>query len=501
MNYVLRDYQEKTKSDVYNFLFKSKNKKGVIIKPVGTGKALDTAIISQLSKEIGDCLVIQPSIELLIQNVEKARHFGLNPTIYSAGMGSKEVSGLTYATPLSVASVPDLFNNVKVVVVDEAHTGMTNNVKGVKLVKSGVFNTFLNKIKPKKIIGLTATPIQLVTTMQGSKLNMVNRSRKSFWNGSEIIHVTQVEDIKDKYWAKLNYIFSDINGTVPLQLNTLGTEFTSKSIIEVYESNSISQQVINNSNYLKHHLLKKKVLTFVPSVEAGIELAKKDPSYGVIHGSLSKLEREKILHEFKNGDLFNLINCEVLTTGFDFPGLDAIIMARETNSFSLYYQMIGRVVRPIIKKDGSIFRKDAYIIDLTDNYVRFGDISDIKFENNPYTGGWGMWSNDKLMTGCLYSDIKLPLRQALIDKHKMEMDLANRKSISEARSSSNKYSDVIFYFGKHNLKTVEFVCKKDPNYIKWMLLKSNFKWIGARNNRIKEAIHHYIDILNLNLED
>ena len=107
--FKLREYQEKGKKDIEDFIFNSSHKKGIVVKPVGSGKALDTAIIAEMVNE--DILVLQPNIELLEQNIEKARAFGLDPSIYSASANKKEVSNITYATPLSIISEPDLFKN------------------------------------------------------------------------------------------------------------------------------------------------------------------------------------------------------------------------------------------------------------------------------------------------------------------------------------------------------------------------------------------------------
>jgi len=61
-----------------------------------------------------------------------------------------------------------------------------------------------------------------------------------------------------------------------------------------------------------------------------------------------------------------------LTTGFDFPELDAIIMARPTNSLSLYYQIIGRGLR---KAEG---KENCLLIDLSGNVNKFGKIENFE---------------------------------------------------------------------------------------------------------------------------
>ena len=56
--------------------------------------------------------------------------------------------------------------------------------------------------------------------------------------------------------------------------------------------------------------------------------------------------RKRILEEYKAGNIKALTNCDVLTTGFDYPDIDLIAMLRPTMSPSLYVQMAGRGLRP-----------------------------------------------------------------------------------------------------------------------------------------------------------
>ena len=65
-----------------------------------------------------------------------------------------------------------------------------------------------------------------------------------------------------------------------------------------------------------------------------------------ITGKTPKAEREKIIAAFKAGRIKALTNANVLTTGFDHPDLDMIVMLRPTMSPSLYVQMAGRGMRP-----------------------------------------------------------------------------------------------------------------------------------------------------------
>lgn len=479
MFYTYRPYQQKTKEDAHNFLYNSSFKKGLGVKPVGTGKSLDSAIISNETDE--NCLVVQPSEELLRQNLEKAQNLGLDPTVFSASMKSRNISKLTYATPLSLVNYAESFKDFKIVVIDEAHVKMSNDLKKGRISSKSKFNEFLEFINPRKIIGLTATPLLLATTRAGSEQRMVNRTKKSYWNQAEVFHMTQIHEIKDEYWANLKY---NVIGSSKksLELNSTGNDFKMESIIHNYEENRTNAKVIEQYENLMT-IGKKSMLTFVPSIKEGELLKKLNKDFELISDALKPKERLAIITDFKKGNIPNLINCETLTTGFDYPELDAIIMARNTNSFTLYYQMIGRVVRPIVMPDGSIFKKEGWVVDLTSNYERFGSIENITFEKQDYTKGWAMWNGDRIMTGFPFNDWDMPSRDEMIK-------LYNETKIEIVQE------EIKFPFGKHKGKKIEEVFKYDKGYLSWILNNQDFDW--SRNMKLKIELEKLFkkDILN-----
>jgi superfamily II DNA or RNA helicase len=74
-------------------------------------------------------------------------------------------------------------------------------------------------------------------------------------------------------------------------------------------------------------------------------------------------QRKKIVRDFRNGDIKIIFNYGVLSTGFDAPGTDAILIARPTTSPVLYSQMLGRGLRgPKFKG-----KEECLLIDIKDN--------------------------------------------------------------------------------------------------------------------------------------
>ena len=101
-----------------------------------------------------------------------------------------------------------------------------------------------------------------------------------------------------------------------------------------------------------------------------------------------------ILSSFKAGKINVVANVGVLTTGFDYPELDTIVLARPTMSLALYYQMVGRAIRPCPNKQG-------WIVDLCRNYDRFGRVDDLNLvETSP--GIWAVFSGSRQLTNVYF---------------------------------------------------------------------------------------------------
>src|SRR5690606_25397124 len=91
-----------------------------------------------------------------------------------------------------------------------------------------------------------------------------------------------------------------------------------------------------------------------------------------LDGTASKGERERILSDFTTGKLKALTNCDILTTGFDFPGIDLIAFLRPTMSPALYVQMAGRGMRLKPHTDHCL------VLDFAGNVERHGPIVNVE---------------------------------------------------------------------------------------------------------------------------
>ena len=432
MSFKLRPHQVTTMDSITEFLKDSKGKNGIIVAPTGAGKSL---YVANTAKSVSEpILCLQPSRELLEQNYSKYISYGEKASIFSASMGVKDVGNVTFATPQSVANDLSLFKRFKYILIDECHLASKTG---------GAMHNIVKSINPKKVIGLTATPIYLMNTFEGSQLKMMNRCKDSFFK--TIIHVTQIKELVDNnYWSPLIYNNRYVD-TSMLKANSTGSDYTDRSLMEMYEANNTRVNLLSEIEYLKAEG-RKSILVFVPSVEEANQLAMLVPNSASVSAKTPKKERDNIINRFKELDIHVVINCNILICGFDHPQLDAIIMTRPTASIAVYYQVLGRGCRihPL--------KENCKIVDLSGNSVKFGKVENLTFENID-NFGWGMFSNDKLLSG-------VPMVEGF--------NVTKDEIRAKGTTTDSKGGLTVFPFGKHQGKTFEAIFKEDPQYLSWI---------------------------------
>lgn len=267
----------------------------IMVAPTAYGKSI---VISEIARQVGRVVVIQPSKELLEQNYSKLIALGGKASIYSASMGVKEIGDVTYATIGSIKNIAHLFREagVKCVLVDEVHLSPVNS--------DAMFGGFVRALGVKKVIGLTATPFRLgnYTSLSGdnySQLNMLTSRKKGCGYFKKIIYCCQIHEIIEAgRWSPLIYESHDFV-TTALRINTTGAEYTEKSVKDAYEQNGISDRIAKQVKESD----RKHILIFVPLVKAAYELSSKIWGSAVVHGELPKSERDWVIGNFRSGKI------------------------------------------------------------------------------------------------------------------------------------------------------------------------------------------------------
>lgn len=452
-----------------SFLKSKSSKKEVYVYPTGYGKSVLIANVASSFPEKWFINIV-PKKELLEQNYTKYTSYGYEAGICSASLGKNELHKVLFATIGTLKKHADFFSDKDVVIVhDECHS---NSLKDSQL------DVFIQQIKKCKIIGLTATPLRL----DNGWLKMMNRMRDCFY--TSIGSVVQIQEVvrKDR-WTKILYEVERLDQTM-LNLNSTGNDYTEKSLRIFYEKNDIvSKSIASIENLIDEG--RKSIIVYLGSVKDAETLSEKVNGFKVLHGKTSKKERTDIINGFKSGKILGISNVGVLIEGLDHPALDAIVMARPTNSLIIWYQSVGRLVRKHQDK------KDGKVIDLSGCYDKFGPVESITFENNPYTNGFQAWSGDKMLTGYSLKDGYVPSRQQEISRYEANMRRKLRLS------GGDVFSEYKITFGKYAGKTVRELMLENLSYLKWSVSKSGWDFNVSVASKYREEVVKEVGIMAL----
>lgn len=384
MPYQLRQYQREAVDAAVNYFTHSSRRNGLIVLPTGSGKSLVIAnIINRL-----DCpvLVFQPSKEILMQNYEKLCSYGvIDCSVFSASCNSKVISRITFATIGSVKNHKEYFMRFRYVIIDECH--QVNP-------EEGMYHDFI-KTTGCKVIGLTATPYRLYSSrFYGAMLRFITRTNPRIFN--DLIYVAQVRTLAEQgYLARLNYYQLNVVDTARLKVNSTGFDYTDASVRALYQEIKFNDTL---ENIIRRLLVagRDSILVFTRFVDEAENLVKTLGSLAAVVSSDTEPGlRDSIVRDFKAKRIKVVANVGVLTTGFDFPELATVVLARPTRSLALYYQMVGRAIRPHETKS------EGWIVDLCGNYRRFGRVDELEIRQSK-PGLYAVFSGQRQLTNVFF---------------------------------------------------------------------------------------------------
>jgi DNA repair protein RadD len=382
--YTLREYQRQAVDAAVNYFTNGNRRNGLIVLPTGSGKSLVIAnIINRLDTPV---LVFQPSKEILIQNYEKLCSYGVvDCSVFSASCNSKVISRITFATIGSVKNHKEYFMRFRYVIIDECH--QVNP-------EEGMYHDFI-KTTGCKVIGLTATPYRLYSSrFYGAMLRFITRTNPRIFN--DLIYVAQVRTLAEQgYLARLNYYQLNVVDTARLKVNSTGFDYTDASMRAYYREIKFNNTL---DNIIRRLLVagRDSILVFTKFVDEAENLVRTlGTEAAVVSSQMDMSERDRILRDFKAKRIKVVANVGVLTTGFDFPELATVVLARPTRSLALYYQMVGRAIRPHETKS------EGWIVDLCGNYRRFGRVDELEIRQSK-PGLYAVFSGQRQLTNVFF---------------------------------------------------------------------------------------------------
>ena len=345
--YQLRPYQQQAVDAVIHH-FRRRSTPAVLVLPTGAGKSLVIAELARKAK--GRVLVLAHVKELVAQNHGKYQALGLQEglqaDLFSAGLGQKEnLRRVVFGSIQSVArNLPRFSEPVSLVIIDECHR--------VGEEEDSQYHQLIGHLKSHnpalKILGLTATPYRLglgyiynyhyrgmVRTTEPRffadcifELPLRQMIKQGYLTPPRLIDAPAVHYDFSRLLPRENGLFSDADIERELKRQTRVTPHIVRQIIEYAQD-------------------RQGVMIFAATVEHAREVTGllPDGSAALITGETPLPERDRLINAFKARTLKFLVNVAVLTTGFDAPHVDLIVVLRPTESLSLYQQIIGRGLR------------------------------------------------------------------------------------------------------------------------------------------------------------
>lgn len=116
----------------------------------------------------------------------------------------------------------------------------------------------------------------------------------------------------------------------------------------------------------------KQGITFATDIETAGVIAARFNDYGVraeaISANTPDSIRAELIRRFRNAEIQQLVNVDLFGEGFDVPAVEVVSMARPTQSWAVYSQQFGRMMRPLNGK------KYGLLIDHVDNVRRMAAV-------------------------------------------------------------------------------------------------------------------------------
>lgn len=323
----LRPYQQDLFDKTTN-AFNQGYRKVLVESPCGSGKTILLTKMAAMAQENGKTVwFILPRQEIMEQTFETFERCGVPLNTVHIGMI------ITMANHINELPKPDF------IIYDECHISV-----------SDTYNKISNTFPDAYIVGATASPCRTDNRPLGDLYET-------------LVHGVTVRWLIDNhYLAPFDYF------SVPLtDLSTAETEgdYDTIKASELLMTPAIYGDVIKSWHRFANNM---QTVVYCCSVKHSQKTAEifNDAGIKAVHfdGSTPKNERKKIVDDFRNGKFKVLVNCDLISMGFDMPDIGCVMMLRPSQSNSLYIQQSGRALR--YKPN-----KKAVIIDMVGNYNRF----------------------------------------------------------------------------------------------------------------------------------
>jgi superfamily II DNA or RNA helicase/HKD family nuclease len=226
----------------------------------------------------------------------------------------------------SLSFPPDRFD---VVYIDEFHHA-----------EARTYQELLERLRPKVLVGLTATPERTDGTNVRSFFGDRYAFEMRLWDALDqqllapfhYFGVSDGTDLRRLQWSRGGYRERDLEATYIVDGHDARTAKVIEAIRDVVAQPG-AMRALGFCVSVKHaHYMARRF------TEAGLRAVAMD-------GDTSSAERDRQLEELENGTLQVIFAVDVLTEGVDLPSVDTLLLLRPTESATVFLQQLGRGLR------------------------------------------------------------------------------------------------------------------------------------------------------------
>lgn len=327
--YKLHPYQNELVANARNELAKGKHSV-LLVSPAGSGKSVIIAEIARLATEKNGHVLFMVHRKELIEQITGSFH-----------TNEVQMDRTTIMTVGRIVNRLDQLPKPSLIITDETHHSLAKT-----------YRTIYDYYENVPRLGFTASPWR----MSGQGFTDVYES---------MVEGPQVEWlIENGFLAPYKYYSVNLIDDNKLKKSSTG-DYTKNSIDDAI-GGTIYGDVIENYRKLADG---KQAIVYCHSVEFSKQVAEAFRNEGIAaehaDAKTSKVEREKIMSDFRTGALKVLCNVDLISEGFNVPDCEVVILLRPTESLVLHIQQSMRSMR---YKPG----KRAIIIDHVANYLKHG---------------------------------------------------------------------------------------------------------------------------------
>lgn len=340
----LRDYQKQIIDDV-GFEFQSKSRVCAVA-PCGAGKTITVGWMAQgTAVKNRRTLFLVHRQELIKQSIKTFKEMNIRHGVIATKYPRD------YEPLVQIGSVQTVVRRLKeipepdFIIIDEAHHAT-----------AGTWKKIIEYFATAKVLGVTATPER----MGGHGLGDIFQSLVIGPSAKQLMEWGNLSSYQ--YYAPPGKFDAD-------EVRVKFGEYVKSDLEVQLDQNTVIGDIIANYKKLANGM---RAVCYCISLAHSKHIADSFCKAGItamhIDGETPEVIRSQAIQDFRDNKIKILCNVDLISEGFDVPAMEAVILARPTQSLTLFIQQSMRAMRP----DKNHPDKKAVIIDHVGNVFRHG---------------------------------------------------------------------------------------------------------------------------------